>query len=86
VSGKAQFSRSGRATITGSTATPKSSFQVTNVALTAKSLVLVTPQKSAAGVWVQAAVPSVANGRFTIFLNKGVTTSYPVAWMVIEMP
>lgn len=86
VSGKAEFSRSGRATITGTAATPKSSIQVNNVALTGKSLVLVTPQKSVAGVWVRAAVPNVANSRFTIFLNKAVTTSYPVGWMVIESP
>ena len=86
VSGKAQFSRSGRATITGTAATPKTSIQVNNVALTSKSLVLVTPQKSVAGVWVLAAVPNVASSRFTIFLNKAVTTSYPVAWMVIETP
>ena len=56
------------------------------VALTAKSLVLVTPQKNVAGVWVQAAVKSAANSRFTVFLNKTVSVSYPVARMVIEKP
>jgi hypothetical protein len=86
VAGRAQFSLSGTATITGSTTTPKSSIVVNNVALTTKSLVLVTPQKNVAGVWVQAAVPSVANSRITIFLNKTVTVSYPVAWFIVQKP
>ncbi len=86
VDGKAQFSRSGTATITGSSTTPKSSIVVNNVAHTSKSLVMVTPQKNVAGVWVQAAVPNVSNSRFTIFLNKTVTVSYPVAWFIVEKP
>jgi hypothetical protein len=59
---------------------------VNNVDLTAKSLVLVTPQSNVAGRWVRAAVPNVANNRFTVFLNKSVSVRFPVAWMVIEKP
>ena len=86
VKGKARFSRSGTVTVAGTAATPKSSIVVINVALTNKSLVLVTPQKNVAGTWVQAAVPNAANSRFTVFLNRTVSVSYPVAWMVIEKP
>jgi hypothetical protein len=86
VRGKAKFSRSGTATVNGTSATPRSSVTVNGVALTAKSLVLVTPQKNVPGVWVQAAVPNRPNSRFTVFLNKNVSVSYPVAWMVIEKP
>jgi hypothetical protein len=86
VTGKAQFSRSGTATITGSSSTPKSSVVISNVALSAKSLVLATPQKNVAGVWVQGAVPNVSAKTITIFLNKTVTVSYPVAWFIVEKP
>jgi hypothetical protein len=86
VTGRAQYSRSGTATVTGSTTTPKSSVVVNNVALTSKSLVLVTPQKNVASVWVQAAVPAPGGSRITIFLNKTVTVSYPVAWFIVEKP
>jgi hypothetical protein len=86
VKGKAEFSRSGLASVNGSTAAPKSSIRVSGVALTAKSMVLVTPQKNVGGVWVQGAVPNVAKGFVTIFLNETVTAPYPVAWMVVERP
>ena len=86
VQGKAQFSRSGKATVAGTAASPKSSVVVTGVALTAKSLILVTEQKNVAGTWVRAAVPNVANSRFTLYLNKNVSVGFPVAWMVIEKP
>ena len=86
VSGKAQFSRSGTATITGTTTTPKSSVVISNVALSSKSLVLATAQKNVAGVWVAAAVPNVSAKTVTIYLNKTVTVSYPVAWFIVEKP
>jgi hypothetical protein len=86
VNGKAKFSRSGTARVAGTSGTPRSSITVNNVALTSKSLVLVTPQKNVVGVLVQGVVPNVANSRFTVFLNKNVSVSYPVAWMVIEKP
>jgi hypothetical protein len=86
VNGKAQFSRSGTATVAGTTTTPKSSVVISNVALSGKSLVLATAQKNVAGVWVEAAVPNVSAKTVTIFLNKTVTVSYPVAWFIVEKP
>jgi hypothetical protein len=86
VNGKAEFSRSGVATITGSSTTPKSSVRVSNVALTAKSFVLTTPQTNRAGVYVQAAVPNASKSFVTLYLNTAVTNSYKVAWMIVERP
>jgi hypothetical protein len=82
VTGKAQFSRSGRAVVLSG----QSSIVVSNVSLTSKSLVLATPQKSVAGVFVQGAVPNVSAHTVTISLSATVGASYPVAWMVVERP
>jgi hypothetical protein len=86
VSGKTQFSRSGTATIAGTASAPKSSIVLSNVALSSKSLVLTTAQKYVGGVWVAAAVPNVAAKTVTIYLNKAVTVSYPIAWFIVEKP
>lgn len=86
VVGKAQFSRSGLATVAGTASHPKSSVVVSHVRLGGGSMVLATPQKNVAGMSVQAAVPNVAAKTITIFLNKAVSVGYPVAWMVIETP
>ena len=44
-----------------------------------------TLQKFVSGTYVVAAVPNVAGGYFTIYLNKSVTTTVgPIAWQVIE--
>jgi hypothetical protein len=86
VQGKAKFSRSGRVVVAGTVASPKSFVVVPNVELTASSLVLVTPQKTAPGVFVLGAVPNVSDSKVKIVLNKAVTGSYPVAWFVIERP
>ncbi len=86
VSGKAQFSRSGVATVAGTSAAPKKSVKV-SLPLTAKSMMTATLQKYVPGVSVVAAVPNVAGGYFTIYLNKPVTTSAgPIAWIVTERP
>jgi hypothetical protein len=86
VSGKAQFSRSGVATVAGTAAAPKNSVRVSQP-LTAKSMMTATLQKYVPGVYVVAAVPNVAGGYFTIYLNKPVSTSVgPIAWMVVEHP
>jgi len=55
---------------------------VSGVALVGKSLVPATPQKSLAGVYVQAAVPNAPAKTVTIHLNTTVGAIYPVAWMV----
>ena len=86
VTGKAEFSRSGTATVLGTAATPRSAITVNNVDLTNKSIILVTPQKRVSGVWVPAAVRNAAGSRFTVHLNKAVAVGFPVAWMVIEKP
>ncbi|MFL5796886.1 MAG: hypothetical protein ACJ77A_02995 [Actinomycetota bacterium] len=86
VTGKAQFSRSGLATVAGTNAAPKSSVVISKVSLSGKSLVLATPQKSVAGVFVQGAIPSVSARTVIIQLNKAVTVGYPVAWFIVERP
>jgi len=86
VTGKVELSRSGTATIAGTSTTPLSSVVVSGVALSAKSIVFTTVQKNITGTWVRAAVPNVAGSSVTIYLNKAVTKSVPVAWMVIEQP
>jgi hypothetical protein len=55
--------------------------------ITAKSMMTATLQKFVSGVYVVAAVPDVADGYFTVYLNKAVTSSVgPIAWMVLERP
>ncbi len=80
VNGRATFSTSGVVTVAAghSTATE------TGVKLTASSLVLVTLQRHEAGVYVQAAVPNVAGGSFTVYLSKAVNAKTKVAWFVIN--
>jgi len=86
VDGKAQFSRSGTKVVPGTISVPKSSVTITGVALSGRSFIIATPQKNIAGVWVQAAVPVPYYASIVIYLNKAVTQSYPVGWMVIEHP
>jgi hypothetical protein len=86
VGGKAQFTRSGKATVAGTAAHPRSSVVVSGIGLSGTSMVLATPQRNVAGVFVQAAVPAAAANTITITLNKPVSAAYPVAWMVIERP
>ncbi len=86
VNGKASFSRSGVATVAGTSTTPKNSVRVT-LPITARSMMTATLQKFVSGVFVVAAVPNVTGGYFTIYLNKSVTTSVgPIAWQVMEKP
>jgi hypothetical protein len=85
VQGVSKFSRSGIKAIAGTTLSPKSSVKVTGVALTASSLVLATIQtNNAPGVFIQSAVPNVANSWITITLNQAVTVSVKVAWFVVN--
>lgn len=86
VQGKAKFSRSGVATVAGTTAAPTNSVKV-SLPITAKSMMTATLQTYVPGIFVVAAVPDVAGGSFTIYLNKQVSTSVgPVSWMVVERP
>jgi len=74
VQGVAAFARSGLLTV----AAGKSSATQTGVALTAASLVLAT------GVYVQAAVPSVTDSSFTVYLSKAPTATAKVAWFIVN--
>jgi hypothetical protein len=86
VTGKAQFSRSGTATVAGTATAPANSVRV-SLPITGTSMMTATLQKFVAGVFVVAAVPNVPGGYFTIYLNKKVSTSAgPIAWIVTEHP
>jgi hypothetical protein len=83
VNGVADFSRSGMATVVGTTTTAARTVNVTGVSLTASSLILATPQGNVAGVAVAGVVPSVAGSSFVIHLTKAITVSLPIAWFVV---
>ena len=79
VTGKAVFSRSGKATVP----TGQSQVIVTGIPLTASSLVLATIQGvGAAGLYVRSVSVSSVNSRFTIRLSQNVTASTPVGWFI----
>lgn len=80
VVGKAAFSRSGLLTV----AAGSSKATQTGVALTSASLVLVTLQRHATGLYVLAAVPNVSGSSFTVYLSNTVSASTKVAWFVIN--
>jgi hypothetical protein len=86
VTGKAQFSRSGVATVAGTSSAPRDSVRV-SLPITGKSMMTALLQKHVAGVYVVAAVANVRGGYFTIYLNKAVRTRVgPIAWTVTERP
>lgn len=86
VTGAAQFSRSGVATVAGTARAPRNSVRV-RLPITGKSMMTALPQKHVAGLYVVAAVANVRGGDFTIYLNKAVRTRVgPIAWMVTEWP
>lgn len=78
VSGKVQFSRSGRATI----AAGRSSIRVTLAGTTTSSRVFAVLHTNRSGRYVRAVVPTT--GSFTIYLNTTVTASTWIAWFVIN--
>ena len=78
VSGRAKFSRSGRVSVAAGAATKA----VTMTGVTTSSYVIATLQTSRAGVYVAAVVP--AAGKFTIYLNKAVTATTVVGYLVIN--
>jgi hypothetical protein len=47
-------------------------------------VLLVTLQQFEAGIYVAAAVPDVANSKFTIRLNKTPTVNLKLAWFVVN--
>jgi hypothetical protein len=77
VTGKAVFSRSGRARI----AAGRSSKVVSYPGVTAASLVFAVLSSNRGGRWVRAVIP--AAGNFTIYLNAAVgNTSYATWWVL----
>ena len=79
VIGRVGFTRSGVVTVSAG----KRSVKKTGIPLAASSLVLATIQQDRVGVYVEAAVPSVAGSYFTIYLNKNVASATRVAWFVL---
>ena len=78
VDGKARFRRSGRTSVTAR----HSSVKITLAGVTTASYIIATPQTNRAGVFVQAVVP--ATGSFTIYLNKVVSGTTYVGYLVIN--
>lgn len=78
VTGKAKFSRSGRTYV----ATNASSRKITMAGVTTASYIIATLQTRRTGVYVHAVVP--AAGSFTIYLNKAVTATTYVGYLVIN--
>lgn len=78
VSGKVQFSRSGRSTIGAG----KASIKVILAGTTSSSRVFAVLHSNRSGRYVRAVVPTT--GSFTIYLNTTVTSSTYVAWFVLN--
>ncbi len=83
VSGVADFSRCGTATVVGTATTSAQTVSVTGVPLTASSLILTTPQGHVAGVAVAGVTADVSGSSFVIHLTKAITVSLPIAWFVV---
>ena len=78
VTGRAKFSRSGRASISAG----KAHRTVIVTGMTTSNLVIATLQTRRTGVYVAAAVPSA--GKFTIYLNKAVSATTYVAFFILN--
>lgn len=78
VTGKVNFSRSGRRSMSSGT----NSKAVLLPGVTATSKVFAVLATSESGRWVRAVVP--AAGKFTIYLNTTLTSSAVVSWFVLD--
>jgi hypothetical protein len=78
----ATFTRSGLASV----AAGKTSATVTDVTLTAASLVLATLQNSLSKVYVEAVIPNVSGKSFEILLSKKVPAGQTasIGWFVVN--
>jgi hypothetical protein len=83
VLGMAIFSRSGIATVNGTTAAPKNQVVVRNVMLTANSLVLAVVQ-GAGSIGVVSVSLNIASSNFTIHLAQAVTITVKVGWFIVN--
>jgi hypothetical protein len=85
VDGRVQFHRSGIATIpAGKSSVAVGTAGGVALALFPESRVLATLQTNRAGLYVQAAVPSVVKNTITIHLNKKAPAATTVAWFVLS--
>ena len=80
VEGRAEFTRSGRATIPAG----QSKRTIALAGCTTSTLILANIAANRTGRWVRAVVP--ASGSFTIYLNTTVGSSTPVAWIAFTNP
>ena len=78
VNGKVVLSRSGKSTV----AAGHSSVTKVLAGVTTASLVIATMQTYRSGVFIMAGTP--VTGSFTIRLNKAVTASTVIAWMILN--
>ena len=78
--GRAEFSRSGRTTISAGHSTKA----VTLAGCTSSTLVLAVLSSNRSGRYVRAVVP--ASGKFTIYLNTTVGSSTGVTWIAFTNP
>ena len=80
VEGRAEFTRSGRTTITAGHSTRA----VTLAGCTSSTIVFAVLASNRSGRYVRAAVP--ASGKFTIYLNSTVSSATTVAWIAFTNP
>ena len=78
VHGKLKLSRSGRASVSAG----HSSRVVAMAGVTTSSYIIATPQTNRPGVFVQAVVPG--SGKFTIYLNKVVSGTTRIGYVVVN--
>lgn len=84
VTGPAVFSRSGVATVAGTSAKPKSSVVVSDVALTTDSIVLATAQTLDGTAGVACVAPDASHSKFTIHLTTAAKTTVKIGWFVVN--
>lgn len=80
VEGRAEFTRSGRVSISAG----QSKKTVTLAGCTSSTLVIANLAANRSGRWVRAVVPG--SGQFTIYLNTTVGSSTPAAWIAFTNP
>lgn len=83
VDGVATFSRSGIATVAGTSTLSARTVKVTGVALSGSSLILATPQGTVSGVAVEGVKPDVSGKSFEITLTKAIKVTLDIAWFIV---
>ena len=83
VDGVVTFSRSGIATVVGTSTTSARTVKVTGVALSSSSLILATPQGAVSGVAVEGVKPNVSGKSFEITLTKAIKVTLDIARFIV---